>query len=332
MVFSCRDLIKKGGGDRRLMAKKFKKLRHNLAYILVLIVVFVSKKIPRFLGLRIFGLFGYLFGFALKKERNIARKNLKKVFTDYDDKKINSILNGVFINAGKSTFDSIKLPEYSKEKFLKIVRFNDENLARETFNNPNGTVGLCTHLSAFELQSQALAKYGYKAMSIGTRLFDENVYKIFIKLRKRNGVEYFDRDGGIKNAFRYLKKGFVFGILVDQDATDEGVFVNFLGAEAWTPFVPVKIAIRMEIPLIWAFLVREKGDKYVLNFEKTEVVQGETEMETYILNLEKFSERFGEYVKKYPEQWVWIHDRWKRKPQDYPPELSISHYKKGEGK
>ena len=315
------------------MLKKHKKLRHNTAYIVILLVIFVSKKIPRFLGLRIFGLFGWLFGFVLKKERNIARQNLKRVFAEYNDKKINEIINGVFINSGKSLFDSIKLPEYSKEKFSKIVRFNDENSVREIFtNSQKGMIGLCNHLSAFEVKSQALAIYGYKAMAIGTKLFDERVYEIFIKLRQRNGVEYFDRKGGIMSAFRLLKEGYIFGILVDQDATDEGVFVNFLGEEAWTPFVPIKMAIKCKIPMVWAFLIREKDDRYVFHLEKADVIKTENEMENYILNLEKYSERLGEYVRKYPEQWVWIHNRWKRKPQDYPPELSISHYKKGDEK
>ncbi|MCL2844303.1 MAG: hypothetical protein FWE23_02485 [Chitinivibrionia bacterium] len=315
------------------MAKKFRKLRHDIAYIVILTIVFVSKKTPRFLGLRIFAIIGLLMGFALKKERNIARQNLKRVFEDYDDKKINKIINGVFINAGKSAFDGIKLPEYSKEKFSKIVRFNDENSAREIFSaSQKGMIGLCNHLSAFEVKSQALAIYGYKAMAIGTKLFDKRVYDIFIKMRQRNGVEYFDRNGGIMSAFRLLKEGYIFGILLDQDATDEGVFVNFLGEEAWTPFIPVKMAIKCKIPMIWAFLIREKGDKYVFHIEKTDIIKTENEMETYILNLEKYNERLGEYIKKYPEQWVWMHKRWKRKPQDYPPELSVSHYKKGEEK
>ena len=306
-----------------------RKARHNIAYIVILSVIFISKRTPRFLGLGIFAAVGTLLGFILKKERSVARKNLRKVFPDYDDKKINKVINGVFANAGKSLFDSIKLPEYSREKFAKIVRFNDEKIAHKLLSSPNGSIGLATHLSAFELQTQTAAKFGYKAMSIGTKLFDQRVYDMFIKLRKRNGVEYFDRNGGIVNAFRYLKKGYTFGILVDQDATDEGVFVNFLGEEAWTPFIPVKIAIRGDIPLFWVFFIREKGDKYVFNFEETEIIRSENETETLIMNLEKFNERLGEYVKKYPEQWVWMHERWKRKPEGYPSELSISHYRKG---
>ncbi|MCL1946974.1 MAG: hypothetical protein FWF51_07495 [Chitinivibrionia bacterium] len=314
------------------MSKKYRKLRHDIAYVLLLTLVFISKKIPRFLGLMLFGFLGFVFGFILKKERNIARKNLKRVFADYDDKRINKITNGVFINAGKSFFDSVKIPEYSKEKFLKIARFYDEKSAKETLANPNGVVVLAAHLSAFELQTQLVAVVLPKIMTIGSRLFDGRVDDIFVKLRKRNGVEYYDRDGGIMNVLRNLKKGFIFGVLVDQDATNEGVFANFLGEEAYTPFIPVKIAIRNDIPLTWGFLIREKGDKYALHIEKAQIIKTENEMETYILNLEKFNEKLGEFIKKYPEQWVWMHNRWKRKPKDFSPELSISYYKKGEEK
>ena len=314
------------------MSKKHRKLRHDTAHVLLLALVFISKKIPRFLGLTLFGFLGLLFGFLFKKERNIALKNLKRVFADYDDARINKITNGVFINAGKSFFDTIKLPEYSKEKFFKIVRLENESLAREIFSNPNGAIILGSHLSAFELKTHIAAMMGYKAMTIGSRLFDEKVDEILVNLRKRNGVEYYDRNGGIMNVVRNLKKGFNFGVLVDQDATNEGVFADFLGEEAFTPFIPVKIAVRNDIPLVWAFLIREKNEKYVFFIQKVEIVKTENEMETYILNLEKFNEKLGEFVKKYPEQWVWMHNRWKRKAKDFPPELSISYYKKGEEK
>ena len=309
------------------MSKKHRKLRHDVAYVLLLTIVFISKKIPRFLGLPIFGFLGFLFGFVMKKEREITRKNLKKAFENYDEKQIDKITDGVFINAGKSFFDSIKLPEYPKEKFFKIVRLENENLVREIYSNPSGTVVLGSHLSAFELKTHIAAMMGYKGMTIGSRLFDKKVDEILVKLRKRNGIEYYDRTGGIMNVVRNLKKGFNFGVLVDQDATNEGVFVNFLGEEAFTPFIPVKIAIRNNIPLAWAFLIREKNDRYVFYIQKVEIIKTENEMETYILNLEKFNEKLGEFIKKYPEQWVWMHDRWKRKVKDFPQELSISYYK-----
>ena len=309
------------------MFKKRRKLRHDVAYITLLTIVFVSKKTPRLLGLQIFGFMGLLLGFILKKERSITQQNLKNVFKDYDDKQIDKIVNGVFINAGKSLFDSIKLPEYPKEKFFKIIRLENESLCNEIFSSPKSAIVLGSHLSAFELKTHIVAKMGYKAMTIGSSLFDKKVEDLLIKLRKRNNVEYFDRNGGIMNVLRNLRNGFNFGVLVDQDATHEGVFVNFLGEEAFTPFIPVKIAIRNDFQLVWAFLIREKREKYTFYMQKAEIIETEDEMETYILNLEKFSEKLGEFIIKYPQQWVWMHNRWKRKSKDFPKQLSISYYK-----
>jgi KDO2-lipid IV(A) lauroyltransferase len=311
------------------MAKIPKRLRHDIAFFAVLFVVFFAKNCPRFLGLRIFGFFGFIFGFLLKKERKITRENLKKAFPDYSDKKIEKITNGVFVNAAVSFFDGVKLPEYKKEKFFKIVQIDDEKMARQILENSTGTIILGSHFSAFELKTQIVAKMGFKAMTIGSRLFDKRVDEVLVKLRKRNGVQYFDRNGGIMSVIRNLKKGFGFGVLVDQDATNDGVFVNFFGEEAWTPFVPIKIALHNKNTLAHMFLVRQKNDKYRLFIEKQDIISTENEMETYILNLEKFNEKLSEYLRKYPEQWVWMHRRWRRKAKDFPPELSISHYKKG---
>jgi len=312
------------------MAKKFRKLRHDVGYVVFSAMVFIIKITPRFLGVRLFAFFGFFFGFILKETRKITQKNLKKAFGDYSQKQINRITNGVFVNAGKSFFDGIKLPQFPPKKFFKIVRFDDENLVREILSNPNGTIVLSAHLSAFELQTQTVAMLGYSAMSVGSRPFDRRIDNIYADLRRRNGVKYYDRDGGMKHVLRNLKKGENFGVLLDQDATNEGVFVNFFGEEAFTPHMPVKIAIRYKIPLAQMFLIREKGDKYVMYVQKIDAVETKDETESCILNLEKYSKNLEEFIKKYPEQWVWMHKRWRRKAKDFAPQLSISYYKKEE--
>jgi KDO2-lipid IV(A) lauroyltransferase len=310
------------------MAKSLREFRHRLAFIVFSFVVFFTKITPRFIGLKLFGFIGLFCGYVLKKERGITQENLKKAFPDYSKKRIEKITNGVFVNAAKSFFDGIKLPEYPKEKFFKILKIDNEELTKKVFGNTNGAVILGSHLSAFELPTHIAALMGFKAMTIGSKAFDEKVDEMLVNLRKRNNVAYFDRDGGIMNVIRNLKKGFAFGVLVDQDATHEGVFVDFFGEEAFTPFIPVKIAIHNKIPLAFSFIIREENDNYRFFLEKSEMVLTENEIETYILNLEKYNKRLEEYIRKKPEQWVWMHKRWKRKTKDFPPELSISYYKK----
>lgn len=312
------------------MAKNSRKLRHDIGYIFFSAMVFTVKITPRFIGVHIFGFFGFFFGFVLKKTRETTQKNLKKAFVNYSRKEINKITNGVFVNAGKSFFDGIKLPQYPPKKFFKIVRLDDENLTKEILSDPKGSIVLSAHLSAFELQTQIAAMLGYNAMSVGSRPFDRRIGDIYAELRKRNGVKYYDRTGGMKFVLKNLKKGGNFGVLVDQDATKEGVFVKFFGEEAFTPHMPVRIAIRYKIPLSQMFLIREKGEKYALYIQKIDVVETNDETESCILTLEKYSEKLEEFIKKYPEQWVWMHERWRRKAKDFPPQLSISYYKKEE--
>jgi KDO2-lipid IV(A) lauroyltransferase len=312
------------------MSKRFRKLRHGIGYIFFSAIVFAVKITPRFLGVHFFGFLGFSFGFLFKKERGITQKNLKKAFENYSQKQINRITNGVFVNAAKSFFDWIKLPQYPPKKFFKIVRLHDENLIKEILSNNSGSVILSAHLSAFELQTQIAAMLGFDAISVGSRLFDQRIDKVFAALRRRNGVKYYDRSGGMKFVLKNLKKGGNFGVLIDQDATNEGVFVNFFKEEAFTPYIPVRIAIRHKIPLSQWFLIREKGEKYVLYAQKIDVVETENEIETCILNLQKYNENLEEFIRKYPEQWVWMHERWRRKAKDFPPQLSISYYKKEE--
>lgn len=313
------------------MAKKNKKLRHNIAFLVISFVVFFAKKCPRFIGLRIFGFIGFVAGLLIKKERNITRENLKKAFPDYSAQKIEKITNGVFINAGLSFFDGIKLPEYSKEKFFKIVRFSDDKEAKRILDNHSkGIMSLTAHVSCFEIESQTLSLLGYPTFAVGTTSFDKRIDEIFTKLRKRNGVEYFSRDGSVRTMLELFKKGYILGTLIDQDATKDGVFVEFFGEEAFTPSVPVKMLIKLKIPSLWGFIVREKGDKYVFYIEDGKVAQTGDLTRDCVETAQLYTNRLQEIIEKYPEQWVWMHRRWRRKAKDFPPELSISHYRKGD--
>jgi len=312
------------------MSTKNKKLRHDIAFLAISSVVFFAKVCPRFLGLRLFEFIGFIAGFLAKKERNITRENLKKAFPDYSDEKIEKITNGVFKNAGLSFFDGIKLPEYSKEKFFKIVRFSDDKEAKRILDNhQKGIMSLTAHVSCFEIESQTLSILGYPTLAIGTTSFDERIDEIFSKLRKRNGVQYFERDGSVRTILEHFKNGYIMGTLIDQDATKDGVFVDFFGEEAFTPSVPIKMLLKLKIPSLWGFIVREKGDKYVFYIEYGKVSQTGDLTQDCVETAQLYTNRLQEIIEKYPEQWVWMHKRWRRKAKDFPPELSISHYKKG---
>ncbi len=311
------------------MAGPLRQIRHTLAYILVKFSVTATMLIPRRLGLQLFSMLGQGVGLFLLPFRNEMKKNLDFVFGEekrYRQKR--KIINGVFANLGMSLYDAIKLPSYSLEKFKKCVKADPDILKKALDEDQRGVILLGGHLSCFELQSQIFAKNNLPIVVIGAPLFDKRIDEIVEKFRRRNGTTYLHRDGVGRRLIKELKSNKIFGALIDQDATSDGVFAPFLGSLAFTPTGPIRMAVKFKIPLFFTILERKSDLNYRLHISGPVTIPESGDiMHNVALLAEQYNNYLSEHIKKCPDQWVWMHRRWNRKPDKFPEFASITDFK-----
>ena len=134
-------------------------------------------------------------------------------------------------------------------------------------------------------------------------------------MRRGDLVEFMHRDGSARSILRLLKEGRLFGVLIDQDTKVEGVFADFLGRPAWTPSSPMRIAMTYNLPVYVSWTARQPDGTHRLVVRELEnrVDTGDFDADL-VANLETVNRMICEGVRQYPEQWVWMHDRWKTKP------------------
>ncbi len=304
------------------MGKRFRKERHTVAYLLVHILTFASF-IPRWIGTRVAGCIGILLYVTLGRERRRMYDNIALIYPDKKASAIRMQSVKTFYNLGISFFDALKLPSLPKEKFFSYIGDFDDSIFKEVEKQGRGAVFLSGHLSSFELQTQIAQLAGFKGFSIGAKLFDDRIDAIINKLRTRNGVRYIARDGALRGIIKALKENLFFGVLIDQDTTNDGVFAPFMGRPAFTPATSIKIALKQKSPILYYALARHKDGKYYPtiirpNYELTGDVQKD------LLAITKdFNEFYGAKILEHPEQWPWMHRRWKRSPADHPNVPSI---------
>lgn len=300
------------------MGKQFKKERHLLAYLFVRMVIGCTVLTPRFIGWPIAGFIGHCFFYLLKKERSRTLENLTRVFPEKSSKEIRALALDVYRNLGYSFFDSIKLPSLSKEKVLSYVGEFDVSPFKPALEKGKGLIILAGHLSAFELQTQFAQLLGIDCVTVGAALFDKRIDDEINKLRTRNGVSYIGRDGAMRGILKALRAGKLFGVLIDQDTTPDGVFAPFLGSLAWTPATSIKMALKGKVPMMYLSMHRKKDKKYYVRIEEPTVeMTGDltTDLLAIAAGFNKFYERD---ILAHPEQWPWMHRRWKRPPERYP--------------
>ncbi len=308
------------------MSKKKRKLKHTLPYLLILQLIFIARYTPRKLGLFQFRMIALLASPLMKPYHKIIDQNLRETFGDSKtDKEFKQIKRGIFLNMGATLFDAIHLPYLPEEKFRKIVKY-DVSALHEAQATGKGIIVLCAHMSCFELVPQLVSMDGVDSLTIGAPLFDDRVTNLVEKLRSRNGILYLDRNSAGRRLMKELKGGKLFGALIDQDATNDGVFAHFMGRLAFTPSGPIRLAHKFKYPLFFSMMNRNSDDTYTFTLREEPLLDSGDAVEDLCRGTESFNKFASEMIDKYPEQWVWMHRRWNRKREDHMKFPSITDY------
>ena len=171
------------------------------------------------------------------------------------------------------------------------------------------------HFGNWELLAGYFGIKGYPVNVLARRLRYDKYDNFINSLRRGMGVNVIYRDDSPKAILKILKEGQSLAILADQDISSvDGVFIDFFGHPAYTPTAPVALALATAVPIIPMFIVRERSGHRIYVEEPLELeITGNKETDLR-MNTQKWSKVEEAYIRKYPSQWVWIHDRWKTNP------------------
>ncbi|MDG5815035.1 lysophospholipid acyltransferase family protein [Chitinispirillales bacterium ANBcel5] len=297
--------------------KRLKPFRYNLLSAAVSAALFVGKRIPRSLGLFLFGLLGRFLYLIPNKEKIRAINHLSLIYgSTWDKKKISNTARNVFSGLGMNLFDAVYLSTVSDSTFNRIVKCDNLERFREAYGRKKGVFVITGHVGCFEMLLQFFARNGFKSFAIGKKMRDPRIEQIVRELRSGPGIEYFDRSEGGRKIVRFLKQGRACGVLVDQDTKKvDGVFANFLGRRAFTPSGPVRLALKFDIPMFVVTTIREPDNTHRVIISEEIVANKKNDFESELVSVvQKINDRLGETIHRYPSQWVWMHRRWKTQP------------------
>lgn len=293
------------------------KPRRFLLYILIRIIGFLLYPLPLKIGLKVGGFFGKTAYYIIPKERKKAIAHLELAFgKEKTHKEIKDIALNVFSNLGKNAVEWFNFPKIDKAWFENNVTAEGVEHIRQAHAKNKGTIILASHFGNWELMAAYLANIGCGGLMIVRRIYIEGLDRLIVKMRKSKGNDVAYRDESPKKVLKVLKNNGYVGIVADQDVKSvEGVFVDFFGTPAYTPIAPVNLAIRTGAAFVPAFLFRE-GRRYRFIAEKEIHMDVTQDRERDLLvNTIKWTRVLERYIRRYPDQWVWMHRRWKTRPE-----------------
>ena len=294
----------------------FKQIKHTIIYWGAIIAYKIALTIPRKIGLFFFGSIGAIAFIFPNEEKNRTIQHLRSIFGDkWSEPKIRQTAREVYVQLGKNLFDGIYLSAQTKSKLDTIVKHDSFDEFRSAYNKGRGIVAITAHTGCFEMLLHYYALEGFKCFAIGRRLYDDRIEQIIRKTRSGENIEYMDRSESPRKIIRELQAGKVFGVLIDQDTKVEGVFANFLGKPAYTPSGPIKMAMKLDVPVFVATTVRHPDDSHYIfiNKQLTLINTGNFD-DDLVQNVQAANDLISKTIWQFPSQWVWMHRRWKQQP------------------
>ena len=279
--------------------------------------VHVLRLLPRQLARAVGAAIGALAYRVLGRLRRVGLRNLELAFPELSDSEREAILRSDYRNLGWLLGEFCQMPRYTAESASRFIRYEGlENYTRAR-DRGKGVLVLTGHLGAWELSSFYHSLMG-RPMGMVIRRLDNPLVDAFVnRIRCLHGNRVIHKDDFARGLIASMRAGETVGILMDTNMTPpQGVFVPFFGVSACTASGMARVAAKTGAAVVPGFLLWEESEgRYVLHFgEELEVVHtGDSEKDA-LVNTAVFTAAIEGYIRRYPDQWLWMHRRWKTRP------------------
>jgi len=297
-------------------------MRQRLEYALVWLIIKAVGSLPRPLA-RFFGITLartiYLLHGRLRK---VGMHNLAMAMPEKTRREHARILRGVFTSLGRQLAEVCLFPGYTRENVGKVVVYDGFENFERALARGKGVLFLTAHLGGWELSSFSHSLHGYPLHIVLRSLDNTYLDRLIRNYRTMHGNNTVDKDDFVRGLLSAMKAGETVGILMDTNMTPpQGVFVDFFGIPACTASGMARIALRTAAAVVPGFTVWDPAlRKYRLRFDPAvNLIRTGNDETDVVANTAQFTKIIEDYVRRYPDQWLWVHRRWKTRPAGQPP-------------
>ena len=261
---------------------------------------------------------GKFIGSRFPKLRKIARRNLEIALPELSESEKERIVSGTFESLGRHLGFVAHFKRFQHADIHNLV----EIVGREKHFDPaqasgRGILFFTGHFGSWEVFHLLSPAFGY-GMNVLVRRIDNPLVEAHVEqFRSRFGAVTLDKTKSARKMFRVLENGELLGMMADLNVQEkEGVFVDFFGVPASTTTSIAKLALSTNAVLMPAFAVWDEAKrKYVVHLEPPIEYEKTANADEDVKNLtQAVTSVVEKYVRKYPEQWLWIHKRWNTRP------------------
>ena len=247
---------------------------------------------------------------ASRKYRTRTHKNLRMAFPEWDEPQIIATARLVFEHFGKTMARFFAGGRETSQEIIDSVQMNGLEHVDAALAKGKGILAITAHFGNWERMAEAFAARGYKISVVARDANEQRTTALVNDVRRNRGIEVFSRGRAARELLRRLRANEVVGILTDQNTRE--ILVPFFGIPAGTNSGPATIHLLMGTPLFTAFAIELPDGTYRVDAEPLEMPELTGDKDSDILAImTAVNSRIEKVVRANPEQWLWLHDRWR---------------------
>jgi KDO2-lipid IV(A) lauroyltransferase len=296
-------------------------MRHRLEFWLVVAVVRVLGRLPRVVARGCAGVLASAFYHFHKRLRRVGMRNLELALPELDAARREAILRGVYRHLGWQLVEFCRMPRYTADSLRDWARIEGQENYAAASARGKGVLVITGHLGAWELSSFYHSLMGHP-MDMVIRRLDNRLLDNFVNgIRCMHGNHVLPKDDFGRGLLTAMRAGKTVGILMDTNLMlPHGSFVDFFGVPASTGTGLAHIARKTGAAVLPGFMLWEKAEqRYVLHFgPEVEIPHTDDVAADILEGTQRCTAAIEQWIRRYPDQWLWIHRRWKTRPAGEP--------------
>jgi KDO2-lipid IV(A) lauroyltransferase len=290
-----------------------KPVRQKIEYIIARFFQGLIAILPRRMGSAIGALIGQL-TYTIGIRRRETEENLHRAFPMLPPRAVREVARKTYRHFGRLAVSFAWLPHLKSGAYDKWIFIPERHVLDDVIRRGKGGIFVSGHLGNPELMGAVIASLGYPVTYVATTQRNKRIEALIDKLRESAGGEVVKVRDGVRGTLSALKRNRLIAILIDQDAHEAGAFVPFFGRMASVPKGAAIFHLKTNCPIIFASSKRISGERYMIHLEEMDTSVLEPRDADTVTALA--TRKLEAAIRETPEQWLWMHRRWKTSPPE----------------
>ena len=275
-----------------------------LSYIISRLNFSTARKLAKFLS--------FIFYYFIPIRKKVVEKNLNIAFPDLCKKEKKILIKKIYQNLFIVLIEILYLPFLTESEIKKLVTIKNREVIENALKRNKGLILVSAHFGNWEILAISAALNLGREFSVIIKPLRNPLVDLYInEWRTKFGNSVFPLGMSIKNIFKELLDKRIVALLADQRASTNSLEMEFFGKKTHVYEGPAVLSIKTGAPIIFAIGIRQSDYTYLVELKEISTTSNKNEKEKIILITQNYITLLEDYIRRYPDQWFWFHNRWK---------------------